>query len=426
MAFIRNYPELSSNDSRKVVLNLIEAGLAAIQFDSVLNKNFSVSDESLHIQNRIYDLKEFDRIFLIAFGKGSASVSKIIEQKLNTRIVRGFVIDAVETYFEKINFTLGTHPLPSAQNLEFSRKVVEGMKGLTENDLVIVVICGGGSVMFDVPHKISLEKLIDVNKSLLSSGADIMEMNTIRKHLSDTKGGGLARILNPAKVVSLIFSDVPGNDLSFIASGPTVKDETTLTEALAIYRDKIPARLRGLTDADFIETPKDDAIFSNVDNVLMLSNLTALNAMKAEADKWGIKAEIYSDKFISGSEDAGKVLIKLTPPDSVLLVGGETTVRVKNANGQGGRNQHLVLSGLDYIDQKTIIASVDSDGWDNTPAAGALGDTDTLNKAKNLKLDRSKFKKDCDSYLFFKSTEDAIITDRLPSNVADLIIVYRH
>lgn len=280
--------------------------------------------------------------------------------------------------------------------------------------------------MFDVPHKISLEKLIDVNKSLLSSGADIMEMNTIRKHLSDTKGGGLARILNPAKVVSLIFSDVPGNDLSFIASGPTVKDETTLTEALAIYRDKIPARLRGLTDADFIETPKDDAIFSNVDNVLMLSNLTALNAMKAEADKWGIKAEIYSDKFISGSEDAGKVLIKLTPPDSVLLVGGETTVRVKNANGQGGRNQHLVLSGLDYIDQKTIIASVDSDGWDNTPAAGALGDTDTLNKAKNLKLDRSKFKKDCDSYLFFKSTEDAIITDRLPSNVADLIIVYRH
>ncbi len=424
MSFIKNYSELALSDSRKIVLDLLDKGLAAIQFDNVLAQNFSLQNNILHVQNKTYDLKNFDRIFLIAFGKGSASISKIIEKNLKEKLTRGFVIDVTESIFEKSEFTPGTHPLPSAQNLEFSKKVINEMQELTEEDLVLVVICGGGSVMFESPYDIDLQKLIEVNKALLNSGADIIEINTMRKHLSKTKGGGLAKILSPAKVVSLIFSDVPGNDLSFIASGPTVKDETTKDEALNIYK-KYNLQNLNLTEDNFIETPKESALFVNVDNILMLSSLTALNAMKAGAEKWGLRVEIYSDKFQADSETAGKTLLDKTPSGSVLLTGGETTVKVKDSDGKGGRNQHLVLSALGLVDDKTIIASIDSDGWDNTPAAGAIGDIETLKKAKEQGLNPKDYLESSNSYLFFNNTEDAIITDRLPSNVADLIIVYK-
>ncbi len=424
MSFIKNYSELALNDSRKIVLNLIETGLSAIQNSAVLAKGFSLKENSLTIQDKNYDLKDFDRLFLIAFGKGSASISKIIEKDLKEKLTKGFVIDVTKSLFEKSEFTPGTHPLPSAQNLEFSKKVINEMQELTEEDLVLVVICGGGSVMFESPYNIDLQKLIEVNRALLNSGADIIEINTVRKHLSRTKGGGLAKILSPAKVVSLIFSDVPGNDLSFIASGPTVKDETTKDEALNIYKKYNLQNLK-LTEDNFTETPKEDEIFAGVDNILMLSNRTALDAMKAEAEKWGLAAEIYSDKFQSDSEEAGKILLDKTTPGSVLLAGGETTVKVKNSDGKGGRNQHLVLSALEFLDDKTTIVSVDSDGWDNTPAAGALGDAETLKKAGELGLDPSDYLQKTNSFLFFNSVGDAIITNRLPSNVADLIIVYR-
>jgi len=278
--------------------------------------------------------------------------------------------------------------------------------------------------MFDLPYNIDIDKLIEVNKALLSSGAIITETNTIRKHLSKTKGGGLAKILFPAKIVSLIFSDVPGNDLSFIASGPTVHDETTVETAIAIY-EKYNLQNLNLTKIDFTETPKEDGIFVNVDNILMLSNLTALNAMKAEAEKWGIPVTIFSDKFESDSLNAAKTLIEKTPPNSILLVGGETAAIVKNPEGKGGRNQTFVLSGIIGLDANTTIASLDSDGWDNSPVAGAIGDAESLIKAKKNEINPQEYLDKDNSFLFFDSIGDAIITDRLTSNISDLIIVYK-
>lgn len=424
MGLIKNYPELASSDSRKLVLNIIEAGLSAIKPDVVLNNNFNLNGDILTVSDKVYDLKSYNRVFLIAFGKGSAAISKIIEQKLGTRITKGFAIDTSEERFEKIDYTIGTHPLPSAQNIEFTKKVIENMQGLTIKDLVLVVICGGGSVMFESPYNVDLNKLIEVNQALLMSGADITEVNTIRKHISKTKGGGLAKILYPARIVSLIFSDVPGNDLSFIASGPTVRDETTVDVALSIY-NKYNLQDLNLTNIDFTETPKEDSLFADVDNILMLSNLTALNTMAAEAKKWGIAAKIFSDRFQSDSLTAGEVLMNNTPPNSILLIGGETTVKVKNPDAKGGRNQALVLSALLKIDQNTVIASVDSDGWDNTPVAGAIGDTESLVKARKIEINLQEYLDQDNSFLFFNSIEDAIITDRLPSNVSDLIIVYK-
>lgn len=424
MSIVKNYPELALNDSRKIVLNLIEAGLSSIKPETVLNKNFNLQGDILTITDKVYELKNYDRLFLIAFGKGSAAISKIIESKLKERLTKGFAIDTSEERFEKIDYTVGTHPLPSAQNLDFTKKVIENMQNLTIKDLVLVVICGGGSVMFDSPYNVDLAKLIEINQALLRSGAEIMEVNTVRKHLSKTKGGGLAKILYPAKIVSLIFSDVPGNDLSFIASGPTVRDETMIDAAIGIC-NKYNLQNLNLTNIDFTETPKEDSIFADVDNLLMLSNLTALNAMKSEAAKWGIPATIYSDKFQSDSIIAAKTLIDATPEKSILLVGGETTVKVKNPDAKGGRNQALVLSGLMQMDQNTVLASIDTDGWDNTPVAGAIGDSDSLIKAKKIEINPQEYLDADNSFLFFNSIEDAIITDRLPSNVSDLMIIYK-
>lgn len=424
MGIIKNYSELNTNPQRKIVLDLIEAALSSIHPETVMNANFKLQDNELIIQNQKINLNEYERIFFLGFGKGSAKISKLIEEKLKSKLTKGFVIDITEQNFEKIEFTLGTHPLPSTDNLNFTQKVIDNLNDLTDKDLVLVVICGGGSVMFEKPFSIDLNKLIEVNHALLNSGADIMEVNTIRKHLSLTKGGGLAKILSPAKVFSLIFSDVPGNGLSFIASGPTVIDKTTIDDALNIYR-KYKLEDLGLQIYDFKETPKQDAEFKHVENILMLSNLTALNAMKQKAKDLNIPAEIFSEKFQSDAELAGIALIEKTPPHSILLTGGETVVNVKNPKGVGGRNQEVVLSALFELDENTTIASFDSDGWDNSPAAGAIGDLETLQKAKNQGLNPQEFLKENNSLVFFKNIRDAIVTDRLSSNISDLFIVYK-
>lgn len=424
MGIIKNYSELNTNPQRKIVLDLIEAALSSIHPENVMNANFKIQNNELIIQNQKINLNEYERIFLLGFGKGSAKISKLIEEALGDKLTKGFVIDTTKQEFDKIEFILGTHPLPSQENIEFTQKSIDNLNDLTQKDLVLVVICGGGSVMFEKPFSITLDKLIQVNQALLASGANIMEMNTIRKHLSLTKGGGLARILNPAKTFSLIFSDVPGNDLSFIASGPTVIDKTTIDDALNIYK-KYKLDSLGLEIHDFKETPKETQEFEHIKNILMLSNLTALNAMRDKARQLNIPAEIFSEKFQSDAELAGKALIQKTPPHSILLAGGETTVMVKNPKGVGGRNQEVVLSTLFELNDNTTIASFDSDGWDNSPVAGAIGDLQTLQKAKNQGLNPHEFLKENNSLVFFKNIRDAIITDRLSSNISDLFIVYK-
>ena len=424
MGFIKNYSELALTPERSIVLDLVEAALDSIQPQNVLSKNFKLVESTLEISGKKINLKDYERVFLIAFGKGSAGISKIMVETLGDFLTKGFVIDTVKEDFKKIDFTLGTHPLPSEENIKFTENVIKNLENLSEKDLVLVVICGGGSVLFESPFKISLDKLIEVNQALLHSGANIIEMNTIRKHLSKVKGGGLAKLLTHAKAFSLIFSDVPGNDLSFIASGPTVKDETTISDAQDIYK-KYNLEKLDLRPEDFTETPKDESVFEKVENILMLSNLTALKAMKQKAESLGIKTEIFSDKFQSEASLAGKTLIEKTAEHSILLAGGETTVKVKNPGGKGGRNQELVLASLYDISEGTIIASFDSDGWDNSPNAGAIGDIDTLEKAKKTGLNPQDYLNENNSLVFFNNLRDAIVTDKLPSNVSDLIIVYK-
>ena len=183
MPYIKNYNTLATNENRKVVLDLIEAAFSAIQPQAVLKNDFLRSNNTLTIQGKTFDLSAFERVFLIGFGKGSALICKILEEKLGDVLTDGFVIDVVEQSFSKIKSTFGTHPLPTQANFDFTENIINKFSNLSEKDLVIVTTCGGGSVLFEKPNKFDLNKMIEVNKTLLKSGATISEINSIRKHL---------------------------------------------------------------------------------------------------------------------------------------------------------------------------------------------------------------------------------------------------
>lgn len=419
---IKNKKDLASNEARKIALDLLEAGLTAIQPENILEENLKEEDGILFIKNKRISLGKYERVFLIGFGKGSAEVSKLLEKTLGNKLFKGFVIDTVPTEFKKINFTLGTHPLPSKKNVDFTLNVLEEVRDLNKKDLVIVIICGGGSALFEAPESLSVSEVKEVFDELINSGATIEEINIIRKHLSKVKGGGLAKHLYPAKVVSLIFSDVPGNDLSVIASGPTVIERSTTKRALAILNEyKISKKL--VTEEKLIDLPKDPKYFDNVTNILMLSNMTALEAIRDKANELGQKSFIYSDRLTGDAKKMGKRLIDLTPPGKILIAGGETTIKVMG-KGKGGRNQALVLASLP-VPEKTLLLSFDSDGTDYYYFGGAIGDEETMDKAKRKKLDPQQFLKDDNSFAFFEKTGDGIFTDKLKSNVADIIMVLK-
>lgn len=426
MGLVKNSEKLGVSEQRKMALALIESGLSAIQPDNVMSSSFQLHGEKLVIKDKEYDLLNYERVFLVGIGKGSAYYASRIEEILEHRLFSGYVIDVTPENFSKVNFVRGTHPLPSEANHRFTEKVLQKLSDLSEQDLVIVLICGGGSAMLVSPAKITLEDLIQVNEALLKSGADIIEMNTLRKHLDEAKGGGLAKALYPATVAALIFSDVPGNDLSFIASGPTVIDNTTVADAEAIVDKYQIFEKAGLTPEVLIETPKEDEYFARVDNILMLSNVTALEAMKARGEELGLSVEIISDKLQGEAREVGAELLGKLTDGKLLLAGGETTVTVKGEGGAGGRNQEVALGALvQGMDECSLVTSFASDGYDNSENAGAIADTLTKKHAESLQVDPNTYLNNNDSYTFFDKTGDGIITGRLPSNVADLFIAFK-
>lgn len=419
---IQNFENLATTNQRRQLLEILEAGYMSIQPEENFKKTVRLEGSSLHILDSIYDLSQYDHVYLIGFGKGSARNSKFIEDLLGDRLTEGYVIDTSEENFKKIKFTKGTHPVISQGNVDFTFNVMRRFSNLSEKDLVLVVVCGGGSAMFEHPHSVSIEQKIGIEKAILKSGANIIEMNKIRQHLSDVKGGGLAQILYPASIATLIYSDVPGNDVTYIASGPTVKATSTIEDAMDLVKKfNIP----NVTPEVFVNNPTDDKYFTNVKNHIVLSNLTALEAMKEKASAFGINARIFSDKYQGEAREASVKLIEELQEKGMLLAGGETTVTAKG-DGKGGRNQEATLAALIKLPENSLYCSLASDGWDNSEAAGAIADNETKKHAEELDLDPQKYLDNNDSYTFFQTTKDAIMTGRLPSNVADLMIVWKY
>jgi glycerate-2-kinase len=264
-------------------------------------------------------------------------------------------------------------------------------------------------------------------KSLIAAGATIHEINTIRKHLSYARGGYLAKDAYPARVVSLIFSDVVGDELTSIASGPTVKDETTVEDAIGVLTKFQVLDGRDVRNLGLIDTPKDDKYFENVSNNLVLSNTHALIAMKEAAEKLGFHAEIGSNMVVGEAEEVGKMIaenIHAAASHTVLLWGGETTVTVRGT-GRGGRNLELCASALRFVQDGEEILSFASDGRDHGAFAGAVCDTITTRAAIMAGADMEAFRATNDLYPFFEKIGQYLMTGDTGSNVSDLIIALK-
>ncbi len=388
----------------------------------------------------------FTRLLAIGFGKAAASMALALEQELADILETGvFVTKYGHTLSrkpQKFRSFEGGHPVPDEYGFRGTEEIMELAASADEKTLVVTLVSGGGSALLVAPvNHIPLAAKQKTTDLLLRCGADIHELNTVRKHLSRVKGGRLASIISPARTISLILSDVIGDDLDVIASGPTAPDSSTYQDALGVLEryqllDKVPvevlAHLASGARGDIQETPKQgDLIFQRVENHIIGSNRVALEAMLATARKLGLAAEILSTGVNGEVADVAKMLFRtaMVRKESrqgktlCLLSGGETVVHVRGT-GKGGRNMELALifaldiAGLDGI----TLLSAGTDGTDGpTDAAGAMVDGETIPLAE--KESALRFLEDNDSYTFFRKNGGLFITGPTGTNVMDLQIL---
>jgi glycerate 2-kinase len=377
------------------------------------------------------------RTVIIGAGKASGAMAKALEDAWDGPL-EGLVVTryGYRLPTERLEVVEAAHPVPDAAGREAAKRIFEMVQGLAEDDLVLCLISGGGSALLAMPAEgISLEDKQAVNKALLASGATISEMNTVRKHLSAIKGGRLARAAYPARIVSLMISDVPGDDASIIASGPTVPDPSTNEDARAIiakYGIALPDAVKRVLGT-IEETPKPgDPCFERVENVMIATPQASLEAAAAVAREAGVTPVILGDSIEGESRDVGLVHAGIArqcamrgqpeKPPCVLISGGETTITLKG-QGKGGPNTEFLLSlaiALDGMENIYALAG-DTDGVDGSEDnAGALIYPDTLKRAEEAGLNAKAYLADNDPYTFFKGIGDLLETGPTMTNVNDL------
>ncbi|AMM39883.1 glycerate kinase [Candidatus Desulfofervidus auxilii] len=394
-----------------------------------------------------YKTGKYETLLTIGFGKAAYQMALAVEESLGDLLTNGLVITKYGHggTLKNIKIEEAAHPIPDENGLKATNRMIELLKkNATEKTLVLCLISGGGSALLVAPYKgITLEEKKDVTKLLLKAGTDIEELNTVRKHISRVKGGRLAEHCYPARIISFILSDVIGDRLETIASGPTAPDETTYKHALRVLKKfnlfkKVPPSvldlLRKGEKGIIPETlKKDNPVFKKVTNIIVGNNKKALQAIKHQAVKLGFNAQIISAELSGEAREVAKFLANLalktqkTSPNLPLFLisGGETTVTVKGP-GIGGRNTELALAfALEIAGKKGItLLSAGSDGTDGpTDAAGAIVNGDTVHKAKDLGLDPERFLENNDSYNFFKKIRGLFITGPTGTNVMDIQII---
>ncbi len=427
---VQNYKMIATTALRKDALGILEAGLDAIETSKVIKDTVVFRDEQLFIRGKKISLKGIRRIFVIGIGKCALEAGAAIERILGDRLAGGIVLDVQGKKLHRITSLVGTHPFMSEINIDVTREIIDLLKDMRKDDLVLFLISGGGSALLCQPGNFTCRDEVTIVRCLFAAGVPIEEMNTIRKHLSYARGGWLAKYAYPARVISLIFSDVPGDDTEFIASGPTVRDTTTVADAkkfLDKYRIWSKCFLRPVS---LIETPKEKKYFTKVTNAVVVSNTTALTAMKTEAQRRGYRAVIKTATFAGEAKRLGPKIAKelaKEKPKTVLLYGGESTVTLINKPGKGGRNQELVLAALPYLTKGQCLLSFDTDGRDNTDFGGAIGDLRTVRTAETLRLDPTNYlaAEENNSYFFFQKVKDYIRTGNTGSNISDIIIAIK-
>lgn len=420
---IKNYKELATTPLRKDALEIIDAGLRSINTSETISANVRLTEDALKIDGKEFRLEGIKRIFVVGIGKCAFEAGETLERILGDRLTGGIVLDVHKGKLHKIKSFAGTHPFMSEINIDITKEIITLLNGLTEKDLVIFVVSGGGSALLCQPNNFTCQDESLIVGCLMKSGVPINELNTVRKHLSLARGGYLAQYAYPAKVVSLIFSDIPGDDLEFVASGPTMKDTTSIEDAERILK-KYGVLKTCAKSITLIETPKDSKYFEKVSNILLISNRTALEAMKNKADELGYEAKIMTTQFSGEARELGpKILGELSKEKSgaVLLYGGESTVTIKKP-GKGGRNLEMALAALLEIKTGQLLATVATDGMDNTEYAGALCDERSAADSRKKNLDPKEFIEENRSFEFWEKTGDYLLTGITGSNVSDIII----
>lgn len=416
---ITNAKQLGTTPLRRDALAIIEAGYQSIALDSLFMQALKRKEEQLTAGHHSYNLTDYENIYVIGVGKGTAQAAAVLEKTLGGRLKGGAVIDVASHPLKKIKAYLGTHPLPSEQNIRATRAVVRIAQKAEADDLVICLIAGGGSALFCHPGNLTCLELQFISNNLLKAGATIQEINTVRKHASLIHGGYLAKYCHPATVLSLIVSDVPGDSLQMIASGPTVFDTTTKEEAQRI------AKKYGLPPLPLMETPKDARLFRKVTNTIIASGKLTVRAMAQEAKKLGLEPVIYDTKLTGLAKDIGPALAKRVKPGQALLACGETQVIVTRP-GKGGRNQDVVLSAIPHLKDESVIISAASDGKDNEPVAGAIADSSTSRaKLHELKIDPKEAVAENRGYDALHRLGDHLQTEKITANISDFMLIIR-
>lgn len=424
-------------EARAHALDILETAISSVD-------PYRLVKEYIQKDNFFRDIVDnYNNIYLLSFGKASVAMARAAFDLLGDKIREGIVITNDPTkkkYLDSNNVKtyLGTHPLPSEKNIQNTEKALEMLRKCDKNDFLLVLISGGGSSLLCKP-RVNLEDLRKTTDLLLKSGADIKEINTVRKHLSFVKGGQLVK-QTKAKIVSLILSDIVGDPIEFIASGPTAPDSTTYNDAKQVLEkysiwDKVPESVRNIINrgikGSIPETPKEDnPVFERVYNVIIGNNELACKKAAERAKELGYEVRILNTRLTGEARNVGEdlayyaTIIPCEDKRLALISGGETTVTVKG-RGKGGRNQEMVLAASRKIEDENIVfASIATDGVDgNSDAAGAIADGNTIQRARKKGLKPEAYLDNNDSYNFFKNLDDLLITGPTGTNVMDIQLI---
>lgn len=434
--------------TRALALELVRAAIAAVEPAAAIARHVRREGDILHLPDRSYDLRRYRHVYVVGGGKAAAPMAQAIEAILGDSLTAG-VVNVRYGYTAptgKIEIRPAGHPIPDEKGVAGAQKMMELLGSATSDDLVIALISGGGSALMILPVEgVSLPDKRRLTDALLRSGASINEINTVRKHLSRTKGGGLARTAYPAEVISLILSDVVGNPLDVIASGPTVPDTSSFADAKRVLEahclwERVPAsimqHIQAGVEGRLPDTPKPgDPVFERTHNVVVASNEIACRAVIQKAESLGLQPLLLSTYVEGEAREVARVLAAIAKEivhsgnpirrPACIVLGGETTVTVKG-QGLGGRNQEMALAAGIHIDglNEAAIVAFGTDGSDGpTEAAGAIADGTTVARARKLGLDPSSFLTNNDSYRFFEKLGDLIVTGPTNTNVNDLALV---
>jgi len=427
------------------VTRILAAALEAVDPIQAVRQHMRRNGAQLTIGEKLYDLDRCNRVFLIGFGKASQPMGTAAAEILGDYLTQGILLTKMKTRgsIARARILEGSHPVPDRRSLTGAQKIVDMLAETTENDLVICLISGGGSALLTLPvPEISLDDLQVLTKSLLGCGATINEINCLRKHLSQVKGGQLARLAAPAQVAALILSDVVGDPLDVVASGPTVPDPSTFRDALGILQkyqllDQIPIAIlqyiqRG-ANAEIPETPKaDDPLFEKIYTQIIGNNYKAAQASIEQAQAEGFNTLLLTTSLQGEARQVGKMLAAILrqsaltgdpiPRPACIIAGGETTVTIRG-NGLGGRNQEVALATVTELAglSDVILATLATDGDDGpTNAAGAIVTGETLGRAKQSGLDPFEFLTRNAAYEFFDPLNDLLKPGATQTNVNDL------